>query len=110
MASRGQIEFDFANAKRQADELEELAGGLNSISQQQFSGTLQNISSCWKGENANLYLRKGYILVNEISSTSRELLGIAAVIRTTAQKIYNAEMEALRIAERRNKGGGGRFR
>lgn len=102
MSSRASIEFDFKKACQQAGRLEELAGELQNLSNNRFGGTMQNLAASWKGENATAYLRKGTQLQSEIISTSRDLQNAASGIRAIARRIYDAEMEALRIAEMRS--------
>lgn len=101
MASRASIEFNFNKAKAQADKLDAVADQLNTLSDSKFGGTMQHLSSNWKGENASLYLAKGGKLQDQMNATSKELKSIAADIRTIARRLYEAEMAALRIAEHR---------
>lgn len=102
MASRASIEFDFRKATAQADRLDAVADQLNLLSDKKFGGTMQHLSSNWKGENASLYLAKGGKLQGQMDATSRELHSIAADIRAVAKRLYEAEMRALRIAEHRD--------
>lgn len=100
--SRASIEFDFKKACQQAGRFEELANELQNLSSSRFGGTMQNLAAGWKGENATAYLRKGTQLQTEMTGTSRDLQNAASGIRAIARRIYDAEMEALRIAETRN--------
>lgn len=99
--SRASIEFDFRKAKQQAVRLDAAAEQLRRIANNNFQDTLQGISASWTGENSRHYLDKGMKLKNQMAQTARKLNGIASEIRTAAQRIYFAEMEALRIAEER---------
>lgn len=101
MASRQSIEFDFKKAKEQAKKLDEVAERLNRLSNKNLSDIMQQLSSVWKGENATLYLDKGDRLQEKMSATAKELQNIASDIRTVARRIYEAEMNALRIAQER---------
>lgn len=101
MASRESIEFDFKKAKEQAEKLDEVAERLNRLSNKSFSATMQQLSSVWKGENATLYLDKGDSLQEKMNATARELQNIASDIRAVARRMYEAEMNALRIAQER---------
>lgn len=102
MASRASIEFDFHKAQAQADKLDTVADQLARLSDHKFGSTMQHLSSNWKGENASLYLAKGRRLQEQMDGTARELHSIASEIRAVARRIYNAEMRALRIAQRRD--------
>ena len=102
MSSRRTIEFDFRLAKQKANELDEIAENLQNLSNNKFNNTMQNLSASWKGESASLYLSKGQMLQEDIINTSKNLRQVASTIRTVAKRIYEAEMEALRIAEERD--------
>lgn len=101
-----QIEIDFGVAKRQASQLEELASRLEKLAKNDFEDTLQNISSSWKGQNADAYLRKGEKLEDSILRTASDLRRTASTIRTNAQRTYDAEMRARELARLRTYGGG----
>ncbi len=101
------IEMDFANAKRQAAELEQLAHQLEQLAGRQFHGTMQDLSLHWKGENATAYLQKGVKLQEDMKTTAARMRAAAVQIRRVAKKIYDAEMFAKRLAEKRIYGGNG---
>lgn len=101
MASRSKIQFDFNQAKKQAGKIDDIADDLSNLSQKKLESALQALSVNWKGANASVYLDKGGRLQDEINKTVTELRSIASDIRTIARRIYNAEMEVLRIAEAR---------
>lgn len=101
MATRERIEMDFKQAIRQADKIDSIADRLSTLSGAKFEGSLQNLSACWKGENASLYLAKGSRLQGKMNGTVNELYAIARDIRTVARRLYNAEMAAWTIANSR---------
>ena len=101
MASRDQIQMDFSRAQSQAGELEQIAESLDRLSNRDFPDTLDDLSRDWKGDNATKYIQKGYQLKESMADTARDLRNAAGSIRSIAQKIYDAEMTALRIAEER---------
>jgi len=102
MSSRKTIEFDFRLVKQKANELDEIAENLQNLSNNKFNNTMQNLSASWKGESASLYLNKGQTLQKDMIKTSKNLRQVASTIRAVARRIYEAEMEALRIAEERD--------
>lgn len=117
MKNRNTIRLNFNRAKQQADRLEEIGNEIRRMANKDYEDTLNGISAAWKGENANAYLSKARNLQNNIIGTGDDLIAVANEIRRKAQRVYNAEMEALRIAEQRNfsgpfgggsGGGGGR--
>jgi uncharacterized protein YukE len=101
MASRYSIEMDLRQAQNQANKLDDIANNISTLANKKFESTLQNLSSNWKGNSASTYLNKGTKLQGQINSTASELHAIASDIRTIAQRIYDAEMAALEIAESR---------
>lgn len=102
MATRESIEFDFRKALSEADIIDEIAERLGTLSNNKFENTMQNLAASWKGDNASSYLRKGEKLQSSMSRTSNELHSIATDIRTAARRLYEAEMAALEIAQRRD--------
>lgn len=101
MADRYTIEFDFQKALTQAERLEEIGQGLNTLADTRLYNILQDVSANWKGENASSYLNKGSVLQNRITNTGTSLKSIAEEIRSMARRIYEAEMRNLEIAEER---------
>lgn len=101
MATRESIEFNLRQALQQAEKLENISDELRILSKDKLGGSLQTLSQNWKGVNATSYIKKGNTLQTNINSSSSQLREIASTIRTIAWNIYNAEMEALRIAEER---------
>ena len=100
------IELDFRNAKRQAEKLEQLANDLERLSARKFDDTLGDLAANWKGECANAYLQKAYKLESDMKGTASDMRKTAAQIRKTAKRIYDAEMYAKELAERRAYGRG----
>lgn len=101
MASRYQIQMDFDRAARQANELDNIANNLSTISGKDFPDILNQLGGDWKGDNADKYIRKGFALTENMQKTVVSLRQTANTIRSIAKNIYDAEMEALRIAEER---------
>lgn len=101
MASRYQIQMNFSQAERKAAELDSIAGDLSRLSGTDLQNTLNSLGNNWKGENAGLYIGKGFQLIENMEKTAASLRQTAETIRSVARNIYNAEMEALRIAEER---------
>lgn len=101
MASRYQIQMDFNKAGQKANELDDIADRLSRIAETDLQNILNGLGNDWKGDNADAYIRKGSGIGENMRETVKNLRSTAATIRTIAQNIYNAEMEALRIAEER---------
>lgn len=101
MASEHEIRMNFELAKKQAAKLESIAENIKKIGNTQFPDTLQKVSANWKGDNSNTYINKGNRLSGDITKTANSLSTIAEEIRTTAERIYRAEMNNLQIANNR---------
>ena len=102
MASKYEIEMDFKAALRQADKIDNIASKLSRTANSDYQNTLQGISSAWKGDNANIYINKSSVLVGRMSNTASRLNEAADTIRRIAKNIYDAEMRAWEIAQRRD--------
>ena len=106
MKSSTQIRFDFQNAKNQANKLDELADNLEQQVVRKMSDTAQQLRAAWSGQSASRYLAKQAELQQEVVETVRALREIAEEIRRIAKRVYDAEMEALRIVLQKSGGGG----
>lgn len=105
MKSKHSIEFDFQKALREAEELEQIAGEMRRMAENELQPSLQTLSAAWKGEAASGYLSKGGILKEKILRSAADLDSTASAIRNVARRIYKAEMRAYRIAVERNYSG-----
>jgi WXG100 family type VII secretion target len=101
MKSESEIKIDFAQAKKCAKELEDIAAEMKSLSNRDMEDSLQNLFGAWTGEAATAYINKGVKLQQKITANAANLERIAATIRSTAKRIYDAEMRALEIARER---------
>lgn len=101
MATKKRIELDFRQALSQADSIDAAAEQLSNLSGKEFRMNLDSLSANWKGDGASMYMTKGNKLQEQMDGTAKELHAAAAGIRTIARRIYNAEMNAWRIATSR---------
>ena len=95
------IEWNYIQAKKQADKLEEQADRLGRLAQNQLEDTLQNLARNWQGESAGAYIRKGEKMKNEINTLAKDLRRAAGVIRSSAERTYQAEMRVKELAKKR---------
>lgn len=96
------IEMDFQSAKRQAEELEQIAQNLSVLADNQFQQCLDGIAASWKGDNAAVFCKKGYLVGNQIKNSADSLRNTAAVMRQIAANTYQAEKNNYEIAQNRN--------
>lgn len=99
MSRSSDIEINFQAAQRQATELEVIADNMRHLAEQQMADAVQGISSCWRGESAAAYLVKAEKVRQDIADTAKELYETASSIRAQAKRIYDAEMQAIALAQ-----------
>lgn len=95
------IQMDFANALRQADQLEKIAGNVEKLIDSQFQSCLDGVSAGWKGESAKLFLKKGNVVGENVKKLARNLRNTAQAVRQIAKTTYEAERSAYEIAQER---------
>lgn len=98
MKTEAQIHFNFANARARANELDEAADALQRKCVKGMESVHEDLSGGWRGDSANRFTQKMMWLQGDIQQSVMELQQIAGMIRKNAQIIFDAEMEALRIA------------
>ncbi len=98
MKTQQQIQFDHTLALSQAKQLENLSREMGSVTRS-VNIAMQDLSSAWKGESASAYLRKGEQVKNNIARISSDMQTIAEEIRATANRVYQTELNAVRIAQ-----------
>lgn len=102
MKTRSEIWYDFHQAEKRAQELEDLAEILKRLSEEGITVEFGELSSAWTGEAAEAYSRKGKQLQEHMLKNAERLESIASTIRSAAQRIYEAEMKAYRRARKRD--------
>lgn len=93
------IEINFQAAQMQAKKLEDIADDMKRLANQQLANTIQEMSTCWKGEAAASYFSKADKVKQDIAATAKKLYTIADSIREEAKRIYDAEMKAVALAQ-----------
>ena len=63
---------------------------------------LNDVNSAWKSDSTPQYIKKVQKVEGDILITAGNLDNIAQAVRTIAQRIKEAELEAWRIANARN--------
>ena len=94
--------MDFRQAMLQAQKLDDLADKVNGVSSRELSHAMSTLQSAWRGQSASMFIEKTQTVDRQVQDSARELHEIAESIRRIARTIYNAEMEAWRIAHERN--------
>lgn len=107
MKSSAEIRFDFQNARLQADRLDDLADRLERQVADQMTEGARQLHAAWTGDSASRFIAKHDELQQQVRQNIRDLRSIAEEIRRIAKRVYDAEMEALRIVAQRGGGGAG---
>lgn len=101
MSSLSVIQFNYKQALAQADKLEGIASDMSRVAKTDMENSMRTLSNGWKGSNANAFIAKETRVQGNVNELAKTIRNIAADIRRVAWTIYQAEMEALRIAQER---------
>lgn len=102
MSSLSEIYFNYNKAVEQANQLDDIAKRLNNAASQDVEKLLNDINTAWKSDSTAAYIKKGQKVEADMRTTVNNIKNIAGTIRTIAKRIFDAEMEAWRIANERN--------
>ena len=100
MATRATIEMEYAKTIRQVKKLETMARSLKGI-HNEMQDYLRRLMDGWKSESADAYQRKVMQMSDRIRQDADSLNYTAATLRNIAERTRRAELESIRIAERR---------
>jgi uncharacterized protein YukE len=95
-----EILMDFTNAKRQAGRLEEAARAIR-VEALRMEDCRRSVCGAWSGDNALRYTSKMGHVSGDLERIANNLDKAAAVLRKNAKALFDAEMEAIRLAEAR---------
>ena len=101
--TKEQIEIDFSTANSAAGILEDAESLMNSADAQ-FDEYQQMLSVYWQGDAAHQYYLVTRHVDEKWKSRKGQLAEIREAIRNAARRIYEAEMKALEIAQKRDYG------
>jgi len=96
-----EILFNYHQAIRQAEKLDNVANNLSRLSGDRMESTIGTLNSAWQSDNSPQYIRKVQKVQTDITKSADKLRKIAGAIRTTAEAVRNAELRALEIAKQR---------
>ncbi len=97
--SEWQIIFDYRQAIRQADKLDDIANRVDKIAKDKMNNMMTALKSSWQSDNSAQFCSKMKQVQSDIISDGNQIRKIADAIRTTAEGIKNAELRALEIAK-----------
>ena len=103
--SKRTIDLNYNNAIKQADELDRLSRDIKRL--KSVLDARSNISSFWQATCTENYKSALNREIKNLDVLSDNYKVVASIIRDTAEEVYKAEMDALRIAKDRQYSGGG---
>lgn len=95
------MNFDFNKARQQANEIENISADLRHIISNKYAVTIQGISTSWKGDSADAYMRKAYALQDKLCETEKQLRQTSESIRRTIRAVEIAEERVRQLAAER---------
>lgn len=98
-----EIEMNYSKATRQARDLIGIAARLEKQATEKMETILNEVRASWESDNSPQYLKKCQKVQTDIRTTAKNLRAIGETINTIAGQIRNAELEAWRIANERDK-------
>lgn len=99
--SRSMIHQDLQQARRQAQKLEDAAAAIRR-ERNRMEECRSDVAQAWKSDSSARFTGKMSAVAEDLGKIEAQLTKTARVIRENAQTIYNAEMEAKRLADIRN--------
>lgn len=98
----GIIEIDFIEARKQAGRLNDLAGDLSKLLDQDYVSAMEQISANWTGESSEKYIQKGAALQGEIEDTVEAIRKVAGGILLIVDNLEKAQREAQAVISGKN--------
>lgn len=95
------IEFDYREALKQANKLDEIANNIKHLASENIENTLSTLNGGWQGDSASAFIAKGRTLKDNTLRTASDLTNAADKIRKIAKQIHDAEVAAFEIANKR---------
>jgi WXG100 family type VII secretion target len=97
--SSNQIYMDYQAIRQKADQLEELAGELKAIAQNEIADYSSN-HSFWEGDSGDACRQKLKKLENNLNKRANELQNTADALRKAAERQYRLEMTLVSLVSR----------
>ena len=94
------ITFNYNKAVNQASKLDEISRKIKR-ERNNLNDCKRLLSSVWKSDNSDAYMRKVMKVEDELAQIERELNNASRVVNTNARNTYNTEKRALEIASKK---------
>lgn len=99
--TRTEILFNYRQAIRQAEKLEQLSKKLKQVSDRDMDSAVGTLKNAWQSDNSGRYFSKAEKVMGDILTSAENLSSISAAIRQIAKTVRDAELRALEIAKNR---------
>lgn len=96
------ITFNYNKAVTQAAKLDDISRKIKR-ERNNLNDCKRLLSSVWKSDNSDAYMRKVMKVEDELAQIERELNNASSVVNTNARNTYNTEKRALEIASKQKK-------
>ena len=100
--TRSEINFNYNQAIRQAERLEEIAGQIERLAGERMNESMSALKNAWNSDNAPQFYTKMGKVQSDIQEDATDIRKVARSIRETAARIRDAELRALEIARSRS--------
>lgn len=102
MVSEYQIYCDYKKALNKATEIEEISRKIRMMAEYEVRNENYILNNCWNGPGKDAFGKKLVYTADELQVICSNLNKIADTIRIIAQKNYESELKALKIAKDRS--------
>lgn len=100
--TKHEILFNYTQAMKQAERLDEVAQKLNRLASDKMANTTYSLKTAWQSDNSPQYFRKMELVQDRIKENYVNIQKVAQSIRTTAENMKRAELKALEISNTRS--------
>ena len=99
---RSEINFNYKQAIRQAEKLEDIAGKISRLADDRMGETISGLKAAWESDSSPQFYSKIAQVQDDIRTQADNVKEVAASIRETAENIRDAERRNREIARRRD--------
>ena len=101
MKTKNQISLDYQRVIDLTKKLDEIVNRIKKEFDANTDSLVAELSAGWKGENADEFIAKAKSIKEKTIPSAEKIGKLSEGVRSNAEAIYAADMEALRIAETR---------
>lgn len=100
--TRSEILFNYRQAIRQAEKIDDIADKIERLATVKLDNTVGSLRNNWNSDSSQRYYSKAGQVQGDINNNAKNLRRVASSIRSTAEAIKRAELRALEIARARS--------